>query len=153
MISYQLKCSSGHEFEAWFLSSGAYDEQRAAGDVGCPLCGDQEIAKALMAPNVASRKESTRSSHEPRAREDSAHEARAEEVAREIVEAAHKLRDHVVQNCDDVGTEFAEEARKIHYGETEERGIYGEATPEETQDLNEEGINVFRLPTGPRRNG
>ncbi len=141
MISYQLKCSSRHEFEAWFPNSASYDEQRAAGDVGCPICGDPEVAKAPMAPNVASRKESTRT----------ASEARAEEVAREIVNAAYKLRDHVEQNCDNVGTEFAEEARRIHYGETEERGIYGEASSEETASLDEEGIEVYRLPALPRR--
>lgn len=143
MISYQLKCSSGHEFEAWFPNSGSYDEQRASGDVGCPLCGDQDVMKAPMAPAVASRKESMRP----------ASEVRAEEVAREIVEAASRLRDHVEQTCDNVGTQFAEEARKIHYGETEERGIYGEASVDETRELDEEGIEVFRLPVPPRRNG
>lgn len=143
MISFQLKCKSGHEFEAWFPSSGAYDEQRASGDIGCPMCGDVNIEKALMAPAVASRKESTLP----------AHEARAEEVAKEIVEAANKLREHVEQNCENVGTGFAEEARKIHYGEAEERGIYGEATLEETQNLDDEGIDVYRLPVLPRRNG
>lgn len=142
MISFNLKCSSGHEFEAWFPNSGSYDKQRAAGDVTCPMCGDPEIMKAPMAPNVASRKESTLTSHE----------ARAEEVAKEIVEAAYKLREHVEENCDNVGTEFAEEARRIHYGEAEERGIYGEATHEETQSLDEEGIEVFQLPNLPRRN-
>lgn len=144
MISYQLKCSTGHEFEAWFPNSGSYDEQRASGDVSCPMCGDLEVMKAPMAPNVSTSKgrESTRP----------AHEARAEEVAHEIVEAAHKLREHVEANCDNVGTEFAEEARRIHYGEAEERGIYGEATSEETQSLDDEGIEVFRLPNPPRRN-
>jgi len=143
MISFQLKCSTGHEFEAWFPNSASYDEQRVSGDVSCPVCGDPEVVKALMAPAVASRKDSMRP----------AHEARAEEVAREIVEAAHKLRDHVEQNCENVGTEFAEEARRIHYGEAEERGIYGEASSEETESLDEEGIEVCRLPPLPRRNG
>ncbi len=147
MISYQLKCSSGHEFEAWFPNSGSYDEQRASGDVDCPLCGDQDIMKAPMAPAVASRKESTRHTREARAAE-----VRAEEVAREIVEAASRLRDHVEQTCDNVGAQFAEEARKIHYGEVKERGIYGEASFEETRNLDEEGIEVFRLPVPPRRN-
>lgn len=142
MISYQLKCSTGHEFEAWFPSSGSYDEQRASGDVNCPMCGDPEVMKAPMAPNVATRKGSD---IRP------AHEARAEEVAQEIVEAAHKLREHVEANCDNVGTGFAEEARRIHYGEAEERGIYGEATFEETQSLDDEGIEVYRLPTPSRR--
>lgn len=147
MISYQLKCSSGHEFEAWFPNSGSYDDQRAAGDLDCPLCGDPEVMKAPMAPAVASRKESTHVTSEART-----HEARAEEVARKIVDAAYKLREHVEQNCDNVGTEFAEEARRIHYGEAEERGIYGEASSEETKSLDDEGIDVYRLPALPRRN-
>lgn len=145
MISYQLKCSSGHQFEAWFPSSGAYDEQHAAGDVSCPLCGGQDVTKAPMAPAVASRKDSARPSREA--------EARAQTVAREIVETAYRLREHVEQTCDNVGTAFAEEARRIHYGETEVRGIYGEATVEETRSLDEEGIEVYRLPSLPRRNG
>jgi len=143
MISYTLKCSTGHEFEAWFRDSGTYDEQRAAGDINCPTCGDVEISKAPMAPNVASKKSSSRSKHE----------VRAEEVAKQIVDAAHKIRDHVEANCDNVGSEFAEEARRIHYGEAKKRGIYGEATAEETKSLDEEGIEVFQLPNIPRRNG
>ena len=109
MISFRLKCKTGHEFEGWFPSSSAYDEQRASGDIECPMCGDKKIDKALMAPAVSSRKESTLP----------AHEARAEEVAKEIVEAAYKLREHVEENCENVGTGFAEEARKIHDGDAE----------------------------------
>ena len=140
MISFQLKCSSNHEFEAWFRSSDGYEEQRASGDVICPICGDAEISKALMAPAVASRKGKT-----------SKHEVRAQEVAREVLDAVGKMQEQVEKSCDYVGDEFAEEARRIHYGETEERGIYGEATVEETKDLDDEGIEIFKVPVIPRR--
>lgn len=143
MITYQLKCSSGHEFEAWFRSSAGYDEQRGSGDISCPMCGDLEIMKALMAPSIGKKGNSVVSSHEQR----------ASEVAREVLDAVDTIRKHVEENCDYVGTEFADEARKIHYGESEERGIYGEATTEDNQALDEEGIQVFRIPTAPRRDG
>jgi hypothetical protein len=141
MITYQLKCSTGHEFEAWFRNSAGYDEQQATGDISCPMCGDQEIMKALMAPSVGKKGNASVSSHE----------ARASEVAREVLDAVDTIRKHVEDSCDYVGTDFADEARKIHYGETEERGIYGEATQEDNQALDEEGIEVFRIPTPPRR--
>ncbi len=141
MITYQLKCSSGHEFEAWFRNSAGYDEQRATGDISCPMCGDMEVMKALMAPSVGKKGNASVSTHEQR----------ASEVAREVLDAVETIRKHVEDNCDYVGKEFADEARRIHYGETEERGIYGEATPEDNQALDEEGIEVFRIPTAPRR--
>jgi len=72
-------------------------------------------------------------------------------VAREVLDAVESIRQHVEDNCDYVGNDFADEARKIHYGEADERGIYGEATAEDNQALDEEGIEVFRIPTGPRR--
>jgi hypothetical protein len=140
MISFQLRCSSDHEFEAWFRSSEGYEEQLASGDVVCPSCGDKKVTKALMAPSVASKKGKP-----------SKHEVRAQEVAKEVLEAVGKMQDHVEKNCDYVGEKFADEARRIHYGETEERGIYGEATVEETKDLDEEGIEIFKVPTLPRR--
>ncbi len=143
MISYQLKCSTGHEFEAWFRSSESYDEQRVSGDVSCPLCGDPEVMKAIMAPALAT----GRNSDVP-----VTHEERASEVAREVLEAVGKLREHVEENCDYVGEDFADEARRIHNGEAEERGIYGEANSEESESLDEDGIEYFRLPTPPRRN-
>ena len=142
MITYQLRCSSGHEFEAWFRNSAGYDEQHASGDINCPMCGDQEISKALMAPAVG-KKGNSRSS--------TSYEQRAAEVAREVLDAVEKVREHVEENCDYVGKEFAEEARKIHYGETEQRGIYGEATDDDNRELLDEGIEIFRLPTAPRR--
>ncbi len=143
MIVYQLKCRKGHEFEAWFLNSAAYDSQQASGDVGCPFCGTTEVAKAMMAPNLSP----GGSSHKnPDPSED-----RAQRVAEKILEAVDGLRENVEENCDYVGDEFAEEAKRIHQGDAEERDIYGEATDEEAEDLDEEGIEFFRLPFLRRR--
>jgi len=144
MILYQLKCHQGHDFEAWFLNSAAYDSQQVSGDVSCPHCGTTDVAKAPMAPNIA-RGRSGEQEH-PTA------EHRAHEVAEKILEAVDGLRREVEENCDYVGDEFPEEARRIHYGETEEHGIYGEATEDEAEELDEEGIDFFRLPPSRRRN-
>ncbi|MDA1090296.1 MAG: DUF1178 family protein [Proteobacteria bacterium] len=144
MILYDLKCHRGHAFEAWFLNGGAYDSQQASGDVLCPHCGTTGVSKAPMAPNIArSRSESS---------QDHGSEYRAQEVAEKILKAVDGLRAEIEDNCDFVGDEFAEEARRIHYGESEKRGIYGEATEEEAEELDDEGVEFFRLPTPRRRN-
>ena len=140
MILYELSCSSGHQFEAWFKSSTSFDEQNASGAVECPHCGDQQINKAPMAPNLGK----GANKNEPS-------EVRAREVAKQILKAVEKLRENVEKTCDDVGDEFAEEARRIHYGEAEEHGIYGEATEDEANELDEEGIKFSRIPLPSRR--
>lgn len=144
MILYELKCQRGHAFEAWFLNSATYDSQQATGDVSCPHCGTTDVTKAPMAPNIARNVSGTS--------KESVDEHRAQEVAEKILEAVDGLRQEVEENCDYVGDEFAEEARRIHYGETEERGIYGEATDDEAEDLDEEGVEFFRVPFFRRRN-
>ena len=141
MIRYSLRCGAEHEFEAWFRNSAGFDEQRASGELSCPVCGDHDVSKALMAPAVPRK---GNSADDPVAR-------RTEELAIEVVEAVEKLREHVEANCDYVGDAFPDEARKIHYGETEERGIYGETTPDEAEALSEEGIEVYSLPTIKQR--
>ena len=145
MILYQLRCRQGHNFEAWFLNSATYDSQSSSGDVTCPFCGIAEVAKAPMAPNIAT------GGAQPRVRS-VADEARAKKVAEKILEAVDGLRTEVEENCDYVGDEFADEARRIECGETEKRGIYGEATDDEAEELDEEGIEFFRLPFPRRRN-
>lgn len=142
MILYRLKCDKEHEFEAWFRDSASFDRQKRHGSVECPYCSSVEVAKAPMAPRILN---STRA--------EDVHETRARELANDILKAAHKLRDHVEKDCDYVGDAFPEEARRIHYGETKERGIYGEATADEAKELGEEGIEVYRLPGRPRRDG
>ena len=146
MIHFQLKCSHDHEFEAWFRSSKSFADQCKRGDVDCPVCGDVQISKALMAPSIA---RGDRPSGE-------AAEKRAQEVAEQVLNAARKLREVVEENFEYVGDEFADEARAIHYGDTNERDIYGEATEKEAEELNEEGIDFARipkLPRSPRRKG
>jgi hypothetical protein len=140
MILFDLKCGEGHVFEAWFRNSGAYDAQAAAGEIACPVCGDIRIGKAPMAPRIGKSRQEVEKT-------ETAAQRRAE-VMRDLVE----LRRKVEENCDYVGDRFAEEARRIHYGEVEERGIYGEATEAETTELKEEGIEVGRIPWVPTTN-
>ena len=138
MIKYALACSQGHQFEAWFRSSEAYDAQRAASDIVCPTCGSVEVDKALMRPAVSTAK-----------RKDAVKLAANTARQTELKDAVKKLRAHIVENSEYVGDRFAEEARKIHYEETEKRGIYGEATSEEARGLIEEGIDFAPIPMLP----
>ncbi len=141
MIHFQLKCSQNHEFEAWFRSSASFAEQCKRGDVDCPVCGDDKITKALMAPNISTVEKKS----------GQAAEVRAREVAEQILNAASKLREVVEENCEYVGDDFADEARAIHYGETEERDIYGETTEKEAEALDDEGVDFTRIPKITRR--
>lgn len=135
MIVFDLMCSKEHHFETWFPNSTAYEAQKVAGNIACPFCDDRQIAKAPMAPHVA------RAAAKPQAHEDKAN-ASATEVSR-VVRA---LSRHVQDTCDYVARDFPEEARRIHYGEAEKRGIYGEASEKEAADLKNEGIDVHRIP-------
>lgn len=144
MIVYQLLCGNDHEFEAWFLDSATYQAQVEGGDIACPFCGDSNVGKAIMAPNIAPRRAGPKDADLGRA------EVRAREVAEKILDAVGEIRRQVEANCDDVGDDFADEARRIHHGEAEERGIYGRATDDEVEELDEEGIEFYRLPQ-PRR--
>lgn len=129
MIKYDLKCDNGDEFEAWFGSIADYDKQAEAGLVECPHCGSKHVTKAPMAPSV----QTSRSK-----------EARKERAV--AMAMAAKVREHIKDNFDYVGDKFADEARKMHAGESEERAIWGEATPEEAQALEEDGIPAAALP-------
>ncbi len=140
MILYQLACANAHEFEAWFRDGSTYDTQSATGDIVCPFCGNTRVTKAPMAPNVATG-----------AGKGAAAELRAKEMAEQIMRAVDKLHRHVEETCEYVGDKFAEEARRIHYGETEEHDIYGEATDKEAMELDEDGIEFHRIPWIPRR--
>jgi len=147
MILYRLQCHASHDFEAWFRDGASFDRQAAAGDVTCPYCGTTKIAKAPMAPRLAG---GLRGSEAQPARQTPA-EARASEVAAKILQAVEGIRERVEETCDYVGDEFADEARRIKKGEAEERDIYGEATTAEAEELDDEGIQVFRLPFVRRR--
>jgi hypothetical protein len=144
MIKYALACEQAHEFESWFPSSDAFETQRKRGFVTCPFCNSAKVEKQIMAPSVA--------------RTDKAPIAKAPEPQpmavlsdreRELRAALRALREHVMKNAENVGKDFVEEARKMHFGETEERSIYGEADLTEAQALLEEGIDVLPLPVVP----
>ncbi len=137
MILFNLRCTAGHDFEAWFRDGAAY-ESRQAGAVSCPECGDIKVTKAPMAPRIGRGLRDA----EP------AGGGGAAETARQLRELCTK----VAQNCDYVGDRFAEEARRIHYGETTARGIYGETSRAEAEELREEGVDVHQIPWVPPTN-
>ena len=148
MILYRLKCKKGHEFEAWFASSGAFDAQAKRGQLTCPVCATNKVGKALMAPRVAkpaARPRPVKKSEAPPQRSDTQRLAAHGELAT----AMRKLRAEVEANSEYVGSRFCEEARKIHHEEAPARGIHGEATAEEAKALREEGIEFFPLPILP----
>lgn len=132
MISFSLKCSRGHEFDGWFRNGESFDAQATAGEISCPHCGDTAVAKAPMAPRLV------------KSRGDGVE--RAALAAAEIRKALVDLRRQVEDKCDYVGPQFPEEARKIHYGETAARPIYGEASRDEARELQDEGIEVASIP-------
>ena len=136
MIRYNLKCRKDHLFEAWFHDSSVYDSQIAAGEVRCPVCGTKKVEKALMAPNIATSKARSAQNKDS-------------EQAAETLRTLRELRRKVEENCDYVGDTFAEEARKIHYGEVEERNIYGETSDDDARALQDEGVSVQRIPWIP----
>lgn len=131
MILFTLRCNEGHEFEGWFRDGEGFETQQKAGEISCPHCADTQIEKALMAPAIA------RSRGKPAL------------TPAQMRAALIELRRQVETNCDYVGERFAEEARKIHYGEVDPHGIYGEATNEESRELAEEGISCGRIPWIP----
>lgn len=152
MIRYTLHCDKAHEFESWFPSSASYEGQRARKLVACPVCGSTRIDKALMAPQVARRDRTADRPAPPPVPGPPAPEAtvaKLSPVEQELRARIRELREHVVKNADAVGDRFAEEARKIHYGEVEHRSIYGSATAEEARELSEEGIEFHPLPSFP----
>ena len=131
MISYSLRCHKGHEFDGWFRDSAAFDQQSERGQLNCPSCNSARVEKAIMAPAVNGTKKTARSKAGD---------------AKQMRQFATGLRKYIQEHAEYVGPNFAEEARKIHYGETNDRHIYGEATHKEAQELVEEGVDVAPLP-------
>jgi hypothetical protein len=142
MIVYELRCSSGHGFEARFRNSDAYDQQHAAHQISCPICGIGDVSKAPMAPRIAKSREAAPVQNAPAPPQGQLNPEQMRMVMTKIAE----LNKHIADTCDYVGKNFAEEARKIHYGETEHREIYGEATSNEAEELRDEGIAVASVP-------
>ena len=140
MIKYALRCAAGHDFESWFRDSAAFDALLTAGQVTCSVCGDARVEKTLMAPAVTGAKKKDREAEAPLSTPATPAEA-----------ALRMLREHLKKNSDYVGKEFADEARRIHVGESEQRSIWGEATAEDAKALKDEGIPVAPIPFMPRR--
>ena len=152
MIRYSLRCERGHGFESWFQSSSVYDSQVKRKLVTCPACGSAKVEKAIMAPQIVSRKGRDSAPPAPAASTEvttpgSTPLMMAQE--RELRAKLKELRDHIVKNADNVGERFPNEARKMHYGDIEHRPIYGEASPDEARALIEEGVEVSPLPVLP----
>lgn len=159
MIKYSVQCQKGHDFEAWFQNSGAFETQTKRGLVSCPDCGSTKVSKALMAPHVSTstRRKGGRSAAaisrdaemRPVAAKTQPVASPAVAMPQEMAEMLRKIRREVEAKADYVGPNFAEEARKIHYDEAPERGIYGEASLEDVKALHEEGIDCLPLPVLP----
>jgi hypothetical protein len=156
MIHYTLRCKTGHAFESWFQSSSAYEVQEKRGLVSCPVCGSTEVERAIMAPQIVSKKGRESATSEPAPTPALATEVTAPAptpllMAQELELRAkfRELRDHIVKNADNVGERFPAEARKMHYGDIEHRPIFGEASPDEARALIDEGVEVMPLPVLP----
>ncbi len=172
MIKYQLVCESAHEFEGWFQTGAAFDTQNQDGLVTCPVCDSNNVRRALMTPNLASPKRRSVSSEiivRPTAEERPAISTRVSPnqaqdrvfdpgitapavTAAAVGEAISQLRHlqrKIESECRDVGNNFAQEARKIHYGERVAENIYGQSTEEERDSLADEGIDVLAMPWLP----
>jgi hypothetical protein len=138
VIRYSLQCDDAHEFEGWFGSSADFDSQMASGYVSCPVCHSLTVTKTLMAPNVTT-------GHQ----KDAIKALVMDNTRREMLDKLKQAVGEIRKNAEDVGEKFPEEARKIHYGETEARGIIGQASPDEAEALIDEGIQIAALPVFP----
>jgi hypothetical protein len=137
MILFTLRCANKHEFEAWFRDGDSFEAQQAAVEISCPVCGDSSVDKAVMAPRLTKSRDAPPSI------------ASIVEMRKALVEIRRQIETH----CDYVGPRFAEEARRIHYGETDAHGIYGEATESESRELADEGIKFGQIPWIPPTDG
>jgi hypothetical protein len=152
MIRYNLRCERGHAFESWFQSSSAYETQEKRRLVNCPNCGSAKVERAIMAPQIVSKKGRESAVPAPATSTEVTAPASTPLMMaqeRELRAKLKELRDHIVKNADNVGERFPNEARKMHYGDIEHRPIYGEASPDEARSLIEEGVEVSPLPVLP----
>ncbi|TDH60355.1 DUF1178 family protein [Dankookia rubra] len=164
MIHYDLRCTAGHEFDGWFKDSAGFEAQAKAGFVECPVCGGTEVTKRLMAPAIPRKGRARAKEVEapppaptlaapPPLPPPGSSQAAAGPVPAQVVALLQRMRAEIEKHCDYVGPGFAEEARKMHRGESDRRGIYGEASEADTEALQEEGIEIARLPWVPRADG
>jgi hypothetical protein len=133
MIRYALLCEHDHEFEGWFGASADFDDQQARGLIECPVCASKAVRKAIMAPAISGTRKKGQ-------------DIGPAQTQAMMMEAMGRIRQHVEENFDDVGDTFAKEARAIHEGRSEDRGIYGQATSKEVRDLVEDGVPIAPLP-------
>jgi len=152
MIHYQLRCKTAHEFDGWFADSASFDKQAKRGLLECPVCGTSAVERALMTPSVPRKGRAPAKARKP-ATPDVPVAIAGEKLPDGVRAMLQKLRAEVEKNCDYVGDTFADEARKIHNGESDARGIYGETTPDEAKALADEGIEVAKIPWVPRADG
>jgi len=159
MIHYHLRCGAGHAFDGWFKDSAGFDAQARAGFVECPVCGGTEVSKQLMAPAIPKKGRTRQKELPPPAAPapappaEAASQAAAGPVPAQVVALLQKMRAEVEKHCDYVGEQFADEARKMHRGESDLRGIYGEASEADAEALRDEGIDIARIPWVPRADG
>lgn len=137
MIQFSLTCAEDHCFDGWFRSNADFDQQFESGLVTCPVCGTPEVEKALMAPAVSTSRKREKMS------------LALNNEQQKVMKQLREMTEKVKENADYVGDQFASEARKIHFGETEQRGIYGEATAEDAKGLIEDGVSFVPLPKLP----
>lgn len=151
MIRYTLICENAHEFESWFADSASFETQAKRGFVSCPHCGSTRVERAVMAPNVArtDRERSVRATQPPAAASAQAPAALLGEKEAALRQMLAELHRHVAENAEHVGPRFAEEALKIHNGESDSRAIYGEASLEDARMLHDEGVDFMPLPRLP----
>ncbi len=163
MIVFDVKCGKDHVFEGWFRSSDDFRAQAEAGEIACPVCGDNRVEKALMAPRVATgaggRREEKAADGSDKGEDAAADGERSVTLAKQKEKTGRAMammravKAHVERHFDNVGTGFAEEARKIHYGESDKRNIYGQATRDQARQLRDEGIEFGQLPDMPKLDG
>ena len=149
MIKFALICPEDHQFESWFPSSSSFDDQAARDLITCPLCGSAKVTKALMAPQVARRDRASVNHPVTTPADEPAPAAVISSEERELRQKIKELRDHIIAHSDNVGSGFADEARRMHDGEVEVRTIHGTATPAETKALIDDGIDFHPLPILP----
>lgn len=132
MITYDLRCKNGHEFEGWFKDRKSYQKQMRNKKVICPYCNESDVKMVLTACAIRTK------SHKP--------EKKGKKTLADIQKIQKEISDYVRDNFEYVGSEFASEAKKMHYGESEERSIWGTTTKKEEKELKEEGIKFFKIP-------
>ena len=151
MIHYQLRCGAGHEFDGWFKNGATFDAQVERALILCPQCGDGNVSRALMAPAIGAKRVMPQTISAPAPAP--ADNKLATGLPDQVRAVLQRIRADIERSSDYVGGDFADEARRIHRGESEKRNIYGESTPEQADALADEGIEVAQIPWVPRADG